>query len=211
MSRKVATSMVATMLLFVSGCEAPANESQTAQSPSTSTPSVSEASETPRPTSTSLAASDAGEWTANESSDPMDDVTNVTLSLMSESSLPLPFPYNDESAFLLIRCKKRRTELYVVTQVPVQTSYDGDFDELGSLVRYRFDGGKPNTAYWSESTDHKAVFSDAPVALARKLAKTQEWVFEFTPFDAGSVTVSFRTTGLEAVLPKVAQACNWKV
>ena len=54
------------------------------------------------------------------------------------------------------------------------------------------------------------MFAPNPIALARKLSGTKEWLVEFTPFDAGPVTTIFDTDGLAGVLNQVAAACNWK-
>lgn len=151
-----------------------------------------------------------GDWHVSTKSDPMDDVTNVDLSLTASQSPSLPFPYNDTEATLYIRCRKNETDLFVVTHVPVTTSYGGDYEDLGSRVRYRFDGGKPIASYWSEATDHSAVFAPEPVTLAKKLAKTTEWIFEFTPYDAASVSATFHPKGLTEVLPNVSKACHWR-
>jgi hypothetical protein len=140
----------------------------------------------------------------------MDDVTNVDLGLSSDEPLNLAFPYNDRFAQLIIRCRKRKTDLYVVTHTPVKTSYGSDYDELGSRIRTRFDGSPPQADYWSESTDHSAVFAPNPIALARRLSHTKQWLVEFTPYDAAPVTTNFHTEGLAGVLDRVAHACKWK-
>jgi hypothetical protein len=149
-------------------------------------------------------------WDVRSQTDPMDDVTNVTATLVASESPHLAFPYNDDETMLSIRCKKNQTDLLVATHTGVKTSYSSDYDDLGSHVRYRFDGGKPIGEYWTESTSHTAVFAPNPVALARRLAKTNEWIFEFTPYDTGPVSATFRPQGLEVVLPKIASACHWK-
>jgi hypothetical protein len=140
----------------------------------------------------------------------MDDVTNVTLMLFADKPLGSSFPYRDAVPTLIIRCQKRKTELYVITHTPVKTSYDSDYDALGSRIRTRFDGGKPASEYWSESTDHSAVFAPNPISLARKLSRTKRWLVEFTPYDAAPVSTNFHTEGLDSVLGKVATTCKWK-
>ena len=152
---------------------------------------------------------DMGAWRVDQSSDAMDDVTNVTLVLQADEPLALDFPYQDSYATLVVRCRKNKTDLYVVTHVPVKTSYDSDYEQLGSYVRFRFDGGKPEGEYWSEATDNEAVFAPSPISFARRLTRTKQFVFEFTPYDAASISVIFTTGGLDIALPKVAKACHW--
>ncbi len=153
---------------------------------------------------------DEGAWRVETSTDPMDDVTNVTLGLGANEPLGLDFPYRDDYAALVIRCRKGKTDAYVVTHVPVKTNYSSDYDELGSFVRMRFNDEKPVGEYWSQSTDHSAVFAPSPISFAQRIAKGDRLVFEFTPFDAAATSVTFSTKGLSAVLPKVATACHWE-
>ena len=153
---------------------------------------------------------DAGDWTVDSKLDPMDEITNVYLDLSADGPLNLPFPYNDDIPMLVIRCKNNHTDLYVVTHTPVETVHDEDYNELGAKVRYRFDGSKPTPAYWSESTDRRAIFAPDPTVLAKRLSHTSQWLFEFTPFESVAMTATFHTGGLSNVLPKVATACHWK-
>jgi len=67
-----------------------------------------------------------GGWMVDSSTDKMDDVTNVTLMLLANDPLNLPFPYRDAVPSLVIRCEKRKTELYVITHTPVETSRGSD-------------------------------------------------------------------------------------
>ena len=165
------------------------------------------ASDIALPAAAPAAPSPLGNWDVTESTDAMDGVTNVTLMLTSDDVLPLAFPHNDRYGRLVIRCKQRKTDLYVVTETPVQSNY-GEFDE--SDIRYRFDDGKPLHATFSESTDHSAIFAPSPVHLAKRLATARTWLVEFTPYDAAPVTVSFSLEGLAKALPKVGAACGWQ-
>jgi hypothetical protein len=140
----------------------------------------------------------------------MDDVTNVSLMLQADEPLKISFPYRGEVPALVIRCAKRKTDLFLITHTPVESSHGSDYEDLGSKIRMRFDRGPPSASYWSESTDHAAVFAPNPIAFARKLSKAKVWLVEFTPFDAGPVTSSFQTDGLANVLGQVATACKWK-
>lgn len=191
-------------LVLLSACSAAADNSREPEA--TATPALAVA-----PVAAPVAAPPEppafGRWDVSESTDKMDGVTNVTLMLMSDDVLPLAFPYNDRYGRLVIRCKQRKTDLYVVTQTPVRSNY-GEFDE--SDIRYRFDDGKPIHATFSESTDNSAIFAPSPVHLAKRLASAKKWLVEFTPYDAGPVTVSFSLDGLAGALPKVSAACGWQ-
>jgi hypothetical protein len=197
------------LLVVVVGCDAatetPANRPASSGTAYQAPPAVA-----PSTTTATPAARDSGNWVVDVNPDPMDNVTNVTLQLESNAPLDLAFPYSGHYASLVIRCRKGKTDLYVHTETPVKTSYDSDYDDLGSHIRYRIDGGKPTGEYWSEATDNEAVFSPNPISLARRLAKAKIVLFEFTPFDAASTTVSFDVNGLQAVLPRLAEACHWK-
>jgi hypothetical protein len=78
-------------------------------------------------------------------------------------------------------------------------------------VRTRLDEAPASTEpYWSESTDHKALFTQGEsVGFSKKLAETQTFTFEFTPFDGSPEVARFDLRGLDVHLHKLAEACGW--
>jgi hypothetical protein len=151
----------------------------------------------------------AGAWILDRDRDEMEVRETVTLRLDANAPMEFSFPYEGRTAALLIRCNAGKTELAVIVHAQLQPQYDENYDS-SPRVRYRFDGRAPVAARWTESTSGAAVFAPQPVALARRLARTSEWKFQFTPFQHAPVTTTFRTEGLAAVLPHVAKSCGWK-
>jgi hypothetical protein len=147
------------------------------------------------------ATADSRKWTVKHERDAMEDVTNVYLRLESYEPSRLWPPTPD----LVIQCRRNKTNIVVVTYEPLRTQGSD------ARVRYRFDGAKPVSSSWTESTDFKAIFAPQPIALAKQLLKTSDWVFEYMTFSGNVVVARFRTSGLAEVLPLVSNACNWKV
>jgi hypothetical protein len=108
---------------------------------------------------------------------------------------------------LVLRCQEGKTNVYVVTGMAANVEYGTD----GHTVRLRFDDGKPTTQYWSESTDHEALFAPNPTQLAKQLLKVKTLTFQFTPFNASPAVVRFNLEGLGPHLEKVANACGWQI
>jgi type VI secretion system protein VasI len=108
---------------------------------------------------------------------------------------------------LIVRCRERKTEAYIVTGAAASVEYDTD----SHTVRLRFDDARPITQHWGASTDDKALFSPKGVELAKKLVDAKSLTFEFTPFNANPAIVHFKLEGLAPYLQKAAAACGWQM
>jgi len=128
-------------------------------------------------------------WYLHESQNKMDNSPEVTLSTSGT-----------DGATLIIRCSEHKTDAFVNTDTVV--------DNKG--VRIRFDDSSPERQFWSESTDHRAIFAPDAVTFARALTKARKLLFEFTPFEERARTVSFEVSGLDGKLQKIAAACDWE-
>jgi hypothetical protein len=149
-------------------------------------------------------------WQTSESHSQMDDSKTVVLALDSEDQIQGPLGAVRPS--LIIRCEEKRTSVYVVTGMAARVEEDieggpRDFH----TVRTRLDDAPASTEpYWSESTDHKALFTQyESVGFAKKLAEAQTFTFQFTPFDGSPQVARFDLRGLDVHLHKVAEACGW--
>lgn len=149
-------------------------------------------------------------WQTSESHSQMDDSKTVVLALDSEDKIQGPLGPVRPS--LIVRCEEKRTSVYVVTGMAARVEEDieggpRDFH----TVRTRLDDAPASTEpYWSESTDHKALFTQyESVEFAKKLAETQTFTFQFTPFDGSPQVARFDLRGLDVHLHKVAEACGW--
>lgn len=145
-----------------------------------------------------------GRWAMSEDTSSIDDSRTVTLSLDADSPVA-GWPSQTETPTLIIRCKEKKTNLYIVNGMSPNVEYGVD----GATVTLRLDSAAAFSREWSKSTDGDALFAPSPVALARQLAKATKLVYRFTPFNSNPAETSFRLTGLADVLPKVAAACKW--
>ncbi len=149
-------------------------------------------------------ASTAPRWTVKGETSPMDGSRSITLSLDSDSALNTV----TLGPTLVVRCDAHKTYVYVKTDVPASQEFS---DELFQhTVRLKFDAGKPITQTWAESQDMSALFAPNPTALARRLAQTKSFNFEFTSFRQGRLVLHFNVDGFEKELPLVQSACGWK-
>jgi len=152
----------------------------------------------------------ADKWQISESRSEMDDSKTVVLALDAEGQIQGPLGAVRPS--LIIRCEEKRTSIYVVTGMAASVEEDS---EGGSrdyhTVRTRLDDAPASTEpYWSESTDHKALFTQyESIGFAKKLAEAQTFTFQFTPFDGSPQVARFDLRGLDVRLHKVAEACGW--
>ena len=159
-------------------------------------------------------------WRMSESRSPMDDSVIVIASLDSEDKINGPVQSTQPT--LMIRCKEKKTEVYLVTGVAasIETSYGGGM-KCYHTVRIRLDREEPTLTAWDDSTDHHTLFlrsltldpmsfHDA-VPFAKQLSKASTLTLEFTPFDSSPATVRFDLRGGESHVTKVGEACGWSL
>jgi len=145
-----------------------------------------------------------GKWQQSESVSPIDDSKTVVLRLEAENKIDGWLGKTVRPA-LLIRCKEKKTELYVSTDLATNPER-GD----AATVRLRIDSRPAVTQQWKESTSNDALFAPRPIQLARDLAAAETWLFEFTPFNSNPALVRFDVRDLKAHLDAVSTACDWK-
>ncbi len=143
----------------------------------------------------------------NPTSSPMDGSALASLRLTANGPVK-GWPSKEFTPMLVVRCKERKTQVFMVTGMAAVT----DYGELyRTTVRLRFDDGKPERQGWSESTDREALFASNSTALARRLAKTKTFRVEFTPFNASPQVAEFSIADLRQKLDTVAKPCGWKL
>lgn len=139
-------------------------------------------------------------WLVKDEVSPIDDSRNVTL--MKAAEAPETRNRLGESRALVIRCKERRTEVYISW---------GDYlglEETGVLTRHDAQGAA--TQAWRISSDHQATFYPwNPVEYARRLSTHQKLVAQVTPYGENPVLVTFDLTGLAEALHPLQDACRW--
>jgi type VI secretion system protein VasI len=144
-------------------------------------------------------------WTRTEGKSQMDDSPTVTLRLLAQTEAQGFLKTTRPS--LIIRCKERRTDLYVVTGLSANPEV-GLFESHS--IRYRIDQDPAVPQTWDAATSDDALFAPVPIELARQISKGKTFLFEFTPFRSSPVIARFNVTGLERQLGRVAEACDWK-
>jgi hypothetical protein len=157
------------------------------------------------PIATSNTKTDVAQgWTMSEDVSAMDGSKTIVLGLDAvgevkgwlESTKPT----------LVIRCKEKKTDLYVNTGTRANVEY-GMTDS--AHVRVRFDDAESEKEVWNESTDGKALFAANPIRFANRLNKAKIFRFEFTPYNASLAIAEFHVDGVQDKLPKVAETCGW--
>jgi type VI secretion system protein VasI len=142
-----------------------------------------------------------GAWSVNAETSPIDDSTNVDLSLASTSTIDGQFG-SAAQPYLYVRCKERKTEVFVVWDVYLGI---GETDVLN-----RLDDSPARTLEWSISTDYKATFYPGnDIAFARELQKHERLLLRVTPYGEKPVTATFDLAGLENAIEPLKKACRW--
>ena len=147
------------------------------------------------------AISGNGKWNGRLETSPIDDSKNAFLTLSAES--PVRKRYETTTPTLLIRCKEKRLEAYITF---------GFF--LGSdstRVLTRYDKRSAQTASWSISTDHTAVFVNGSiVSFIKEMIKSESLLVELTPYSESPVMTTFDVRGLAEASKTLQQTCPWK-
>ncbi len=142
-----------------------------------------------------------GQWYVREETSPVDDSTNVYLSLRAEDTIRSRFGKSVRPS-LYVRCKENKTEVFINWGV-----YLG-IDQ--THVLQRFDGKRAATVLWNISTDHEATFyRSGHIAFARQLVRHEKLLLQTTPYGESPVMVSFRLEGLRSAIKPLRKACGW--
>ena len=155
-------------------------------------------------------------WKYELVKDPMNDSSRSVLSLSAEAAI------DGKTPELVIRCPHPDTkkdvwgkkhvvggnaEVYVVTGWPVHGGY-------AHALRVRLDDQKPITDRWIDAEDLGAVFHDTltvkgQVQFIQRVAAAHKMLFEFTPYMGTPKVAEFDVTGLDTLLPKMYEVCEW--
>jgi hypothetical protein len=162
-------------------------------------PTVGSRSAAPAPP----APSDAGKWRGCPTVSQTDDSKGYVASLDAENTVGAFLDTNLRPT-LVIRCEQGEVSLHIFTGTPAQVEWGG-----GKTVRYCIDETTVVTEKWSESEDHRALgiwSSTRSLPLAQRIARSQQLIFQFTPFRGRVATIVFKTLGLAPHLDKIIQA-----
>lgn len=170
------------------------------QSPQAAEDSNPDLIQSARPTFTP--APSVGKWLINKSKSSFDDSETVTLMLDADKSIKGWL--DSYTPTLIVRCKERATEVYVVVGMQ-QATEKGNLDH--TTVRVRFDNNTATTEQTSHSTDGKSLFFQHPFVMIDSLKKHSKLTFGFTPFNASPVETSFDLAGFSEAVKPLEKAC----
>lgn len=143
-------------------------------------------------------------WQVTKNTSPVDDSTNVIISLDADSSIT-GWPRQTHTPSLIVRCKERKTETYIVTGMSPQPEYGTD----EATVTLRFDKEKATQYHMSKSTDGKALFFGQSLVLIKSMLQHTTVLFEFVPFNSSPVMTTFDLRGLSEAVRPLREACKW--
>lgn len=132
----------------------------------------------------------SGRWVISAEVDPMNDRTTV-IAYMSSSSRPL-LPFS-QAPGLFVRCRGNVPEAAVIMDKYLGSS--------GLRVQMRFDQHPPQRAEWPASSNGRGVFATNPRDFVRRLAQSNDLLFEVSDIRGVPFRAEFQTSGLDGFLP----------
>lgn len=155
--------------------------------------------------STSTVTPPGSKWKVSTETSPIDDSRTVTLQVAADSSIS-GWPRKTYTPELYIRCKERKTEVFVVTGMSPTVEYGNSH---GATVTLRVDKAAAYKLNASNSTDGEALFLPSSVAQIKKLLEGSSLLFEFVPFNASPQMTTFQIAGLAEAVKPLREACKW--
>lgn len=154
--------------------------------------------------STKSSTSTVSKWQVNKETSPIDDSTNVTISLDANSSIT-GWPKKMFTPTLIVRCKEGKTAAYIITGMSPQVEYRTD----EATVTLRFDKEEATKYQTSKSTDGEALFFEESIKLIKKMIPHKTMLFGFVPFNSSPVLTTFELGGLSEAVKPVKEICKW--
>ena len=148
--------------------------------------------------------STTSKWEVRKETSRIDDSTNVTISLDADSSIS-GWPGKTHTPSLVLRCKERKTDAYIITGMPPQVEYGTN----GASVTIRFDKEKATKYQTSKSTDGEALFFGQSVGLIKNMLQHTTLLFEFVPFNSSPAMTTFDLRGLAEAVKPLKETCKW--
>jgi len=141
-----------------------------------------------------------GKWKVLEKKSPIDDSTNVYISVESEDSVKSG--YKTVRPTLYVRCAENKTNVFIIWDL-----YLG-IEETRMLTR--FDQQKATNRTWSISTDNTSVFvRGSDIEFARTLMKHDKLLTQIIPYGESPVMATFDIRGLSDAIVPLRKACHW--
>ncbi len=143
-------------------------------------------------------------WNVKKETSPIDDSTNVTISLDAETSIS-GWPGKKYTPMLVMRCKENKTDFFIVTGMTPQVEYETDT----ATVTLRLDKEKAINYRTSKSTDGEALFFSQSINLIKKISKHSTMLFQFVPFNSSPAITTFDLRGLPEAIKPLREVCKW--
>lgn len=143
-------------------------------------------------------------WKVEVNTSPIDDSKNVTLVLTAESSIE-GWPAKKFVPALLVRCKEKTTDAYIVTGMAPAVEYGVH----SATVTLRLDKNPAFKVAASKSTDGEALFFPSPISLIKRIINADTMLFQFVPFNSGGQMTTFDVRGLGEAIKPLREACKW--
>jgi type VI secretion system protein VasI len=146
-----------------------------------------------------------GKWAVSTEKSPIDDTTNVFLSLASSEDISARFG-GPGPMRVFLQCRENKTLIYF--------TFNGHFmsDHQHGKVTYRLDDAPSGTINMQESTDHEALGlwnGRASIPFVKKMFGHDTLLIRATPFSESPVTATFPITGLENAIEPLRKSCGW--
>lgn len=141
-----------------------------------------------------------GQWRLIEERSPIDDSTNIYLSVQAEETIKSG--HKTVLPTLWLRCAENKTKVFIEWYL-----------FLGSdttRVLTRFDQDKATTNRWSISTDSKATFVlGNHIQFIKKIMNHKKLLVQITPYNESPIMAFFDIEGLAETIEPLRKACHW--
>jgi type VI secretion system protein VasI len=143
-------------------------------------------------------------WRVTKQTSRIDDSTNVIIVLDADSSIT-GWPRKTRTPSLVVGCKERKTDAYIITGMLPRVEYGTDV----ATVTLRFDKEKATKYHMSKSTDGEALFFGQSTGFIKSMLQHTTMLFEFVPFNSSPVMTTFDPRGLSDAVKPVKETCKW--
>ncbi|MDH2435597.1 type VI secretion system-associated protein TagO [Pokkaliibacter sp. MBI-7] len=145
-------------------------------------------------------AIDKGKWVVRTETSPIDDSTNVFLTLEAENYITSRMTTTKPT--LMLRCKENSTDAFIIWGVYLGLET--------TEVLTRLDKEKAKTTTWTLSTDNTATFYyGKDIAYIKSLMTHDQLLAQVTPYSESPVTTTFDLRGLSEAIKPLQEACKW--
>lgn len=127
------------------------------------------------------------------------------VALTEKAASPIKAWLRETRPELTIQCSKGK-RLDVWLEIGASLIYSGEYRY--GRVRYRFDGGKPISELWQESTVSGTYGTRKAEKLMAAMSKAKTLEFEVTPHNGTAQTVTFDLSDFNAALTEFRAKCK---